>query len=270
MYEAADVQGEISELAGPAGRDAEDVACIPDTSPADRQVTDLRFSTASHGLGPLVAVSKLLPVGLNALLAERALGPVLAARIAAMLEPSRTIDVATKLPAMFLADAATHVDPRVASTVIAGLPPAHIAEVTRELARRGEFATIGQVAGHLGANTTAAAPDAMDATMMTMQAVAAGQPRGRLLRSLAAAALVTLAAVSVVVIVSPGAARHAKPAVSRHAIAQRSPLYWTVRPGDTFWQISEETKLTISQLEAYNPNTDSRALIVGQRLNLTP
>ena len=170
---------------------------------------------------------------------------------------------------MFLADAATHVDPRFASTVIAGLPPAHIAEVTRELARRGEFATIGQVAGHLGANTTAAAPDAMDATT-TMQAVAAGQPRGRLLRSLAAAALVTLAAISVVVIVSPGAARHAKPAVSRHAIAQRSPLYWTVRPGDTFWQISEETKLTISQLEAYNPNTDPRALIVGQRLNLTP
>ena len=187
-----------------------------------------------------------------------------------MLEPSRTIDVATKLPAMFLADAATHVDPRVACTVIAGLPPAHIAEVTRELARRGEFATIGQVAGHLGANTTAAAPDAIDATM-TMQAVAAGRPRGRLLRFLAAAALVTLAAISVVVIVvSPGAARHAKPAVSRHASAQRSPLYWTVRPGDTFWQISEETKLTISQLEADNPNTDPRALIVGQRLNLTP
>jgi len=76
--------------------------------------------------------------------------------------------------------------------------------------------------------------------------------------------------VSVVVIVSPGAARHAKPAVSRHAIAQRSPLYWTVRPGDTFWQISEATKLTIGRLEAYNPNIDPRALIVGQRLNLTP
>ena len=268
MHEAADVEGEISELGGPAGRDGEDVACLPDTSPADRQVADVRFSTDSHVLGPLVAVSRLLPVGLNALLAERALGPVLAARIAAMLEPSRTIDLATKLPAMFLADAATHVDPRVASTVIAGLPPAHIAEVTRELARRGEFATIGQVAGHLGANTTAAEPDAMDATI-TMQAVAAGQPRGRLLRSLAAAALVALAAISVVVIVSP-AARHAKPAVSRHAIAHRSPLYWTVRPGDTFWQISKETKLTIGRLEAYNPNIDPRALIVGQRLNLTP
>lgn len=56
--------------------------------------------------------------------------------------------------------------------------------------------------------------------------------------------------------------------MSGHAIGGRVPRYWTVRSGDTFTQISEKTGLTIGQLEAYNPNTDPRALIPGQRLNL--
>ena len=56
----------------------------------------------------------------------------------------------------------------------------------------------------------------------------------------------------------------------RHAIARRSPAYWTVRSGDTFTQISEKTGLTIAQLEAFNPNTDPEALVPGQRLNLRP
>ena len=56
--------------------------------------------------------------------------------------------------------------------------------------------------------------------------------------------------------------------MSSHAISRRLPSYWTVRPGDTFTQISEKTGLTIGQLEAFNPNTDPGALIPGQRLNL--
>jgi len=99
---------------------------------------------------------------------------------------------------------------------------------------------------------------------------AAGQPRGRVARFLALAALVTLvAAMSVVVRNSPeGAATHSKPAISRHAIARRLPAYWTVRSGDTFTQISEKTGLSVGQLEACNPNSDPGALVPGQRLNL--
>ena len=58
--------------------------------------------------------------------------------------------------------------------------------------------------------------------------------------------------------------------MSGHALARRLPAYWTVRSGDTFTQISENTGLTIGQLEAYNPNTDPGALVPGQRLNLSP
>ena len=186
-----------------------------------------------------------------------------------MLEPSRAIDVATKLPTMFLADAATHIDPRRANAVIAGIPPVRIAEVTHELARRGEFATIGRFVGHLDTEATAAALDASNATT-AVQVRAAGQPRGRVARFLASAALLALvAATSVVVMTSPeGGATHSKPAMSSHAISRRLPSYWTVRPGDTFTQISEKTGLSIGQLAAFNPNTHPGALIPGQRLHL--
>jgi LysM repeat protein len=197
---------------------------------------------------------------------------VLTARIAWRLEPARASDVAAKLPTMFIADAATHIDPRRAGALIAGLPPARIAEVTRELAHRGEFATIGRLAGQLGTESTVAALDAMDATT-ALQAEAAEQPRRRVARSLAAAALLALVAATSVVMrtADEGGATHSKqPAISGHAIARRSPAYQTVRSGDTFTQISEKTGLTITQLEAFNPNTDPEALVPGQRLNLRP
>jgi len=253
MSEAADVQAEIPELARLLSRDPDDLEL-----------------DAHHALGRLAAASNLLPVGVIALLAERAFGPVLAARVAGMLEPSRVIDVAAKLPATFLADAATHIDPRRASVVIAGIPPAHLAEVTRELARRGEFATIGRIAGHLDTGARTATLDAMDATA-AVQSGAVAQPRGRVARVLVAAAVVTLVAVIGVVVrgSSDGAATRSRPARSSHAIARRPPPYWTVRSGDTFTQISEKTGLTIGQLEASNPNIDPGALVPGQRLNLS-
>ena len=137
-----------------------------------------------------------------------------------------------------------------------------------ELARRGEFETIGRLVGHLDTEATAAALDAMDATT-AVQSGAAGQPRRRVARVLAPALVTLVAVIGVVVTTSPdGAAMHARPARSVHAIARRLPPYWTVRSGDTFTQISEKTGLTIAQLEAFNPNTDPEALVPGQRLNL--
>jgi hypothetical protein len=104
-----------------------------------------------------------LPVGLIALIAERALGPVLVAQLAGMLEPSRAIEVATKLPAPFLADVAVHIDPRRAGEVIVGIPADRIVEVARELANRAEYVTIGRFLGRLSTDASVAALEVMDA-----------------------------------------------------------------------------------------------------------
>jgi LysM repeat protein len=53
-----------------------------------------------------------------------------------------------------------------------------------------------------------------------------------------------------------------------HAIARKIPPYWTVRPGDTFSEISQRTGLTLAELQAYNRDVDPESLEPGQRLNL--
>jgi LysM repeat protein len=103
-----------------------------------------------------------------------------------------------------------------------------------------------------------------------VQFAAAPQPRGRIPRYLAPAALVILlAAIIVVVVTSAGSSgTHSSSANSPLATVCSLPPYWTVRPGDTYAQISEKTGLTIDRLEAFNPSTDPLSLLPGQRLNL--
>jgi hypothetical protein len=183
MSEATDVQAEILKLARLLSRDPDELAFLIDMPAEDirrlrEQVTDLLFDAHGPALGRLAAASRLLPVSVIAMIAERAFGPVLAARIAGMLEPSRAVDVAGRLPTGFLADVATHIDPRRASEVIAGIPPGQIGQVTGELSRREEFVTIGRFVGRLGPEATAAALDAMDApTILQVTFVAEDKDR---------------------------------------------------------------------------------------------
>jgi hypothetical protein len=113
------------------------------------QVTDVLFSANRKTLARLAATSKVLPAGVIATIAQRAFGPVLAASIAGLLEPSKAVDVASKLPPEFIADIAIELDPRRATDVVAQIPPDQIAAVTRELVARGEFVTMGRFVGHL-------------------------------------------------------------------------------------------------------------------------
>ena len=126
------------------------------------QVTEALFTHHEAALQRLAAASRLLPVSLVASLAENTFGPVLAARIAGLLEPERADQVGASLPTPFVADIAVELDPRRASAVISRIPPARIEAVTRELARRGEYVTMGRFVGHLGDEALAAAINALN------------------------------------------------------------------------------------------------------------
>src|SRR5205807_3788323 len=110
----------------------------------------------------LARASEPVPDALHGAIAQRAFGPVLAARITGQLEPSRAVEVAERLPASFLADVAIELDPRRASDVIAKIPPQQVAAITRELVRRGEYVTMGRFVGHLPDAAIAAALEATD------------------------------------------------------------------------------------------------------------
>ena len=78
---------------------------------------------------------------------------------------------------------------------------------------------------------------------------------------------ILIGAVIIVVVRVPGrSSPHSGGAKAGHV--RRLPPYWIVRPGETLTQISVKTRLTVAQLEAFNPQADPSALVPGERLNL--
>lgn len=137
MSEQLQARAEILKLARLLERDPEslDLHGIPvaDLRSLGEQVTEVLFSAHSQLLSRLARASRLLPTPLVATIGERAFGPLLSARLAALLDPVRAVEMAGRMPVRFLADVAVQLDPRRASGVIAGMPPQAIARITREL-----------------------------------------------------------------------------------------------------------------------------------------
>ena len=113
------------------------------------QVTVAMFDADRQMLQRVASASRLIPSKLAALVGERAFGPLLCARLTGLMEPSRAVDVAAKLPTSFLTELAIQLDPRRASRVIAEIPPQQIADITKGLAEREEHAVMGGFVGHL-------------------------------------------------------------------------------------------------------------------------
>jgi hypothetical protein len=167
MRQALEVEAEILKLARLLGCEAERLSYLERVPAGDiralrEQVTEMLFTAHEGTLRRLAAASGLLPVALVASIGQRAFGSILSARIAGMLEPARAVEIAARLPTSFLADVAVELDPRRASDVITGMPPRRITEVTRELACRGEYVTMGRFVGHLGDGALVAALAALD------------------------------------------------------------------------------------------------------------
>jgi hypothetical protein len=167
VNETLATRAEIAKLARLIGREADSLSYL-ESVPADEiralrdETTEVLFRANGSTLARLAAASRLLPVGLVATLGEGAFGPVLSARIAGLLEPSRAVEMAEKLPISFLADIAIDIDPRRARDVIARIPPRRIAEITRELARRQEYVTMGRFVGRMPDGSVAASLSELD------------------------------------------------------------------------------------------------------------
>ena len=165
-------RAEILRLARLLGRDPAQFAYLETIELADlralrEQTIELLWDADGASLGRLAAASRMLPAALTATIAQRAFGPLLAARIADRLEPARAVDIAAKLPTEFLADLATDLDPRRASAVLELIPSRQIAAVTRVLVARGEHVTMGGFVGHLGDDAIEAAlAETDDATLL--------------------------------------------------------------------------------------------------------
>ena len=105
------------------------------------------FAVHEENFARVAAVSKVIPGSLAGKMAERFLDPALAARAAVMLEPSKAVDLVTKVSVRYLGDIAMSLDPVRGRPVIRAIPPAKVAEVARELFGRGELAAMAEFAG---------------------------------------------------------------------------------------------------------------------------
>ena len=110
----------------------------------------------------IAATTRLLPAQLVGVIAEKAIGPLLCARTTGLLPPERAVEISKRLKAGFLADLCIELDPRSAREVIAAMPVERVVEVSRELARREEYITMGRFVDCLG-------DDAIRATMTDLR-----------------------------------------------------------------------------------------------------
>jgi hypothetical protein len=167
MSAVLEARVEVLKLARVLGVEPDELNYLAATSPDDlrrfrEQVTDVLFDGDRARLGGFAAGSRVIPAAAAAAVAERALGPVLCARLTGLVDPSKAVDIAKRLPAPFLAEVAAEMDPRRAKDVIAHVPAELIASVAGELARRGEAVTMGRFVGYLKQPALRAAMEGID------------------------------------------------------------------------------------------------------------
>ena len=126
-----------------AGVPAEDLKVLR------QQVAESLFRAGKPAFARVAALSKTVPVGVSAKLTEAALPPLLAARTAELLEPAKAAELVSKVSEGYLADVSARMDAARAPEVIAAIPPAKVATVGLELARRGEWVVIGGFVSHV-------------------------------------------------------------------------------------------------------------------------
>ncbi|MEX0427051.1 hypothetical protein AB3X52_05410 [Nocardioides sp. DS6] len=140
---------EVAKLARQLGVDQGGLAFLTDRSPAE--LKDLRtvaahalFSRNEDRVTRLAALSRMLPVPITAKIAEHALGPMLSARVAAVLDPREAARLAGRLDPDFLARLAVSLDPGRVAPIVRGLPDDLVVGVGRRLLRAGEHLTLGR------------------------------------------------------------------------------------------------------------------------------
>lgn len=126
------------------------------------QATRAFFANDDAFFKRVVAASHLLPIPLLALVAEKVLGPLLAARIAGQMDVKRGVGIASRLPDVFLADTCLSLDPTHTRDLIRAIPIPSIVAVAGVLSARREHVTMGRFVDILDNDAIAAVIEGLD------------------------------------------------------------------------------------------------------------
>jgi hypothetical protein len=153
---------EVLKLARLLGTSTDRLGYLERLSPEEirevrERASDVLFDVDGRRFRLIAIASKLPPAALTAVIAEHAFGPLLCARITALLEVKRAVDLAERLPRKFVAALAINLDPRRAKDIVAAIPPYLIGEVAAELTRDEEWVAMGRFVGYLTDDSVRAA-----------------------------------------------------------------------------------------------------------------
>ncbi len=154
MSAPSESAAEIAKLAHTLGVAPARLGRLADLPPADlrtlrSQIATALFEADKPHFSKMAALSKAVPVAVAAKITEHVLPPLLAARTAELIEPSRAVDMVARISDGYLADVSAAMEPSRAPEVIAQLPPERVAKVGGELARREEWVVIGGFVSHV-------------------------------------------------------------------------------------------------------------------------
>jgi hypothetical protein len=108
------------------------------------QMTGALFDSDRAALQKVAAATKLTPTAIAAVIAEKALGALLCARVAALLPADKAIDISRRLSPDFLAEVCLHIDPRRVQEIIRGTPVSLVVAVSKRLEQQREFVTMAR------------------------------------------------------------------------------------------------------------------------------
>ncbi|MGH3353335.1 MAG: hypothetical protein ACRDPS_21920 [Nocardioides sp.] len=146
---------EITKLAHEMHVDETELAFLATTSPDDLRdlrgiVSHAMFSRHESRVKGLAAVSKKLPAAVTAKITEIAMGPMLSARVAAVMDPADAAKLAGHLKPEFLSELSVHLDPSRVEGIIARLDEALVVDVGRRLLADGHLLTLARFTGVVG------------------------------------------------------------------------------------------------------------------------
>jgi hypothetical protein len=156
---ATDSRSEVAKLARLLGLDGPESLAYLDRVPAPElrdyreAVTDLLYDDDRAALQRAADAARLLPAGTLAKIGERALGPLICARLTGLLDSDRVADISGQFSIGFLAQVAAELDPRRAVDVVTSIPPDRLLAIALRMAAREEHVAMGRFVAYLDDRT---------------------------------------------------------------------------------------------------------------------
>ena len=172
---------EITKLAHEMHVAESDLAFLSATSPSELRelrgiVSHAMFSRHESRVKRLAAVSKKLPAAVNAKITEIAMGPMLSARVAAVMDPADAAKLAGHLKPEFLAELSVHLEPSRVEGIIAKLDKLLVIDVGRRLLADGHLLTLARFTGVTGPDVALQVMDGASGSQIVQVALFLDEP----------------------------------------------------------------------------------------------